>query len=147
MKKSFRRMVAIFMATATMVVSIGSLSVGAISYKGTTTALTSGGSGGKATIRSRVYTDYYSPYGGVNVYYFGVVSDISTSTTLKTKFNVSGSLIRPGFSTPISASGTANSVKAYSASSNSKSYTFCTSKTTTTSSAYGTSSQECNYPF
>ena len=49
-------MVAILMATATIVVSIGSLSVGAISYKGTTTALTGGGSGGKVTIRSRAYT-------------------------------------------------------------------------------------------
>lgn len=147
MKKTFKRMISIFVVTATMVVSIGSLSAGAISYKGTTTALTSGGSGGETIIRSRVYTDYYSPYGGVNVFYFGVVSDASESSKLKTNFKITGTLTRSGSSTPISASGYANSVKAYSASYDSKYYKFCNSKTTTSSSAFGTSSQECNYSF
>lgn len=148
MKKPFKKMAAIFLTTAIMAVSIGGLSTGAISYKGTTTTTTSGGSGGSVNIRSRVYTDHQSPYAGVNVYYYGAVSDISTNTSLITNFNLTGALIRPGSSTPIGASGTSNSVRDYrTSSSNSSLYTSCTSKTTTYSSAYGTSSQECNYPF
>lgn len=148
MKKSFKKMVAIFLATATMAVSVGGLSAGAFSQKGVTYKQTSGGSGGSVNIRSRVYTDHQSPYAGVNVYYYGVISDVYTSSTLITSFNLTGALIRPGSSTPIGASGTSNSVRDYrTSSSNSSLYTSCTSKTTTSSSAYGTSSQECNYPF
>lgn len=147
MKKTFKRLIAIVIATTTMAVGMGSMNASAITYKGTTNKTTTGGTGGTVNIRSRVYTDYYQPAGGVNVYYYGVVSDISTGSSLKTYFNITGTLTTSNSSTPISNSGTANSVKAYKAASYSGAYSYCNSKTTTSSSAYGTSSQECNRAF
>ena len=99
MKKTFKRLIAIFMATTTLAVGMGSMNASAITYKGTTNKSTTGGTGGTVNIRSRVYTDYYQPAGGVNVYYYGVVSDISTGSSLKTYFNITGTLTTSNSST------------------------------------------------
>ncbi len=147
MKRTFKKTFAALIATTTMAVAMSGMSASAISYKGTSSKTTSGGTGGTVTIRSRVYTDYYQPYSGVNVYYYGVVSDISTSSSLKTTFNITGTLTTSTSSTAISNSGTANSISAYKTASYSGAYTYCNSKTTTSSSAFGSSSQECNYAF
>lgn len=147
MKKMFLKKIVVLAAAATMVLGMGGICASAISYKGTTYATTSGGIGGKVEIRSRVYKDYYNPYSSVNVYYYGVVSDIHIDSELITTFKVTGTLSNATSSTPISKSGTANSVKAYATSSYSNMYNHCNSKTTTSSSAFGTSTQECNYSF
>lgn len=132
---------------AAMVMAVSMMGVGtsAFTTKGTTTKSTSGGTAGTVVIRSRVYTDIYQPSGGVRVYQYGVMSDIKDSTTLKTAFNITGTLTTSSSSTPISASGTANSVKAYKSSGSTGAYNYCSSKTTTSSTAFGSSTQQCNY--
>lgn len=147
MKRRFSKKFVALVATMTMVVSMGGICANAISYKGATYEITSGGTGGRVKIRSRVYKDYYNPYSSVNVYYYGVVSDIPVDDGLITTFSITGTLSNSTSSKSISKSGTANSVKAYSTSSYSDLYDHCNSKTTTTSSAFGTSTQECNYSF
>ena len=130
-----------------MTVSMASLSTSAITYKGETIRQTSGGTAGKVKIRSRIYTDVYQPSGGVRVYNYGAISDVKDSSTIKTKFNITGIVSNSTSSTTISAAKTANSVKAYTSSSYSDAYKYCSSKTKTSSSSFGSSSQECNFSF
>lgn len=105
---------------------------------------TSRGKNGFVEIRSRVFTNLTQPSTNIQVYSCGVISDISTSSTLETYFSIAGTLHTPSSTVNISAYGSANSKMAQTVDENRK-FNYCHSTTTTTSSvAFGSSSMECN---
>lgn len=147
MKHLFKGLVASAMATV-MCVST-SLSASAITYHGNTQSCkTSGGTNGYITINARVYTDYYQPYGGVNVYYYGVRAWIAGNTSVTTNFEITGVVTNDGSSTNISTQVTGNEARAYAVSTSSpKAYDYCSSTIYTNSSAFGSCTFECNHSF
>lgn len=147
MKVNLKKKLVVVIAMITLAAGMSGICASAISYKSSTFKNTSGGTAGVVKIRSRVYTDYYQPYSSVNVYYYGVVSEIITGSEYVTTFNITGTVSNKTSSTNISKSGTANSVKAYTTSSFGELYTDWYTTTTTTSSSFGNSSQECNYSY
>lgn len=146
MKHLFKGLVASAMvATMCLSTSISASAATSTTYHGSTYTETSGGNGGSVKIRARAFTEYYQPYGSVNVYRYGVAADITTGSTLLTKFVISGTVSNSSSSAAISNEGTGNSLRAFAVSSSSGSYNHVNSTIDTSSSSYGTSHQECNY--
>lgn len=119
--------------------------------KGSTTKKTAGGSGGSVTIKSDVYLGYTYVYSGAHVYTFGVTSYIQNadeSSNLITNFTLSGNMYDDDSSTPFSKNASnVNSIDYSESTQWSDLYSLCTSKTVTYSSAFGHSTQECNYSY
>ncbi len=112
----------------------------------TTYTTTSGGTGGKVTIRSQIYSKEYNPTGDIFFTTYEVTSDIPAESSLKTNFDIEAKLINSNSSKSLNKSGYANSVTASSSQSGPDVvlYDYLESKTTTNSTAFGTSSHECN---
>lgn len=149
MTKKFKKTLVGLVASAMCVTgSMGAISASAATYTtyhGSTYKNTNGGNGGYVRIRTRAFTEYYSPAGGVNVYSYGVESDVITGSSLQTYFSISGSVSNSSSSASIGNSGTAHSIRASKNTSSSDSYNHVNSSITTNSSSFGYSYQECNF--
>ena len=101
MKHLFKGIVATAVATV-MCISVPLSASASRTYVGSPYSVTtSGGDSGRAKINIQAYTDYYSPYGGVNVYYYGVQAWIDGSSSYTIGFTINGSVKKTGSSTPL----------------------------------------------
>ena len=124
MKHLFKGLTAT-VAAAVMCVSVPMSASAARTYIGNPYSVTtSGGDSGKAKIKIQAYTDYYQPYGGVNVYYYGVEAWIDGSSSYTIGFTITGSVKSTGSSAKLP---TVDNVNGHSAS---------TQVSTTTYNAY-----------
>lgn len=102
---------------------------------------TSGGTNGYVTMRTEVYSNTTNaPTGGASVNTYGVRAFIKNNTNLTTSITLSGTMYSSTSTYPFSKNGNSNRID-YSVNS---SRIFCASKTVTSSSAFGSSSYECN---
>lgn len=129
------------------VASMLCINANALTYKGSPSyAYTSGSQSIKITARG--YTDVFEPSGGVHVYYWGVKAytpGYNNSNTITTKFTISGYAHSDTLSDPFSGTGTGESLSKSISSTSSVKYNYVTSTIKTSSSVYGTSSQNCNF--
>lgn len=98
-------------------------------------------------ITAEGYMKYHVPTPSVEIFFYGVKAytpGYGNNNTITTSFNIDGKLRTSNSSTPFSKSGNGE-ICAYLSNGTETLYQSVGSTITTSSSVYGSSSQECNY--